>query len=100
MKKILGMGNALTDILLQIDSDEVLVFDSIPDKIWEEILNKNFSGNLNYAKRVILDNQDKINLIDYLSLDREKHNIDNFELTKNTIMEYINENKKIVAKLF
>ncbi len=79
-----------------IDSDEVLVFDSIPDEIWEEILNKNFSGNLNYAKRVILDNQDKINLIDYLSLDREKHNIDNFELTKNTIMEYINENKKIV----
>ena len=41
-----------------IDSDEVLVFDSIPDEIWEEILNKNFSGNLNYAKRVILDNQD------------------------------------------
>ena len=24
MKRILGMGNALTDILLQIDSDEVL----------------------------------------------------------------------------
>ncbi len=24
MKKILGMGNALTDILLQIDKDEVL----------------------------------------------------------------------------
>lgn len=76
-------------IFLEGHEDEY--FKSIPNSKWKEIFKTNFSSNLSFAQRVILNKSKEIDLKDTTRVDREKFKIHNLQKATTMALKAINE---------
>ena len=60
-----------------LNQEEEVHFNKIPDQQWQAIFQKNFSGNYNYAERVLLNKFSEIEKIDGPEVDAYKKKIHN-----------------------
>ena len=79
-----------------LTKDEELIFKSIPNNLWKEIFSKNFDGNYEYAKRLLLNQFKEIERIDTVSVNKEKQKIHNLDVATNMILNAYNKDQKIV----
>lgn len=76
-------------IFLEGHEDEY--FKSIPNTKWKQIFDTNFSGNLSFAQRVILNKSKEIETKDTTRVDREKFKIHNLDRATKMVLKAIDE---------
>lgn len=81
---------------IMIDSTEEHLFNAIPDDNWVAIFDRNFNGNFEYARRVLLNKFKEIEKIDSANTARERKKIANLERASNMFIEAINKEIPIV----
>lgn len=74
-------------IFLEGHEDEY--FKSIPNTKWKQIFDTNFSGNLSFAQRVILNKSKEIETKDTTRVDREKFKIHNLDRATKMVLKAI-----------
>lgn len=77
---------------LFLTEQEQELFNQIPDDIWSNVLENNFSNNIDLAKKIIWGNLDELDMDD---LNKEIKNINNFDNSVKLIEEYLDKNKPI-----
>lgn len=81
-------------IFLEGHEDEY--FKAIPNTKWKQIFDTNFSGNLSYAQRVILNKSKEIELKDTTRVDREKFKIHNLDKATKMVLKSIEDKSPIL----
>lgn len=81
---------------IMIDSTEEHLFNAIPDDNWVAIFDRNFNGNFEYARRVLLNKFKEIEKIDSANTARERKKIANLDRASNMFIEAINKEIPIV----
>lgn len=83
-----------------LNQTETALFDTIPDLLFERILDKNFNNNLALAERVLLNKYHEIDKIDRPLLENKKRSIRRLNQASQRILSYImaspDENKKVL----
>lgn len=80
-----------------LSPDEEHLFQSIPNDNWSRIFSKNFNGNLNYAKRVLLRHYDEIESIDQPRVDAEKKKIRNLGKAASWIADAVERGEPVIV---
>lgn len=89
------IGNTLEDFkkivrkAIFMHEGEAAYFEKIPDIYWADIFSVNFSGNLSYAKRVLLSQFRDIDQVDAPAVNREKNKIHHLGLASDTVIDCI-----------
>jgi len=71
-------------------------FKAIPNTKWKQIFDTNFSGNLSYAQRVILNKSKEIEAKDTTRVEREKFKIHNLDKATKMALKSIDEKNPIL----
>lgn len=79
-----------------LEAHEEQYFKSIPNGKWKEIFKTNFSNNLSFAQRVILNKSKEIDAKDTARVDREKFKIHNMEKATKMVLKSIEDNSPIL----
>lgn len=79
-----------------LDSSEEEVFKAIPNELWRNIFSKNFDGNFEYSKRVLLNQFKDIDKIDTALVDKEKNKIHNLSKACGMFEGFLEQKKPIV----
>ena len=79
-----------------LKKEEEIYFNAIPNENWKTIFSKNFGGNFEYARRVLLKNFKEIERIDAKNVDKEKNKIANLESSTQWVVEAIEKNTPIL----
>lgn len=81
-------------IFLEGHEDEY--FKAIPNAKWKQIFETNFSSNLSYAQRVILNKSKEIDAKDTTRVDREKFKIHNLDKATKMVLKSIEDKSPIL----
>lgn len=81
---------------IMLKGDEDNLFTSIPDDNWELIFARNFNGNFEYARRVLLNQFKEIEKIDWSNTRREHKKIFNLDKGSNMFIEAIHKEVPII----
>lgn len=79
-----------------LSKEEEVIFKAIPNELWREVFAKNFDGNFEYSKRLLLNQFKEIDRLDTVVVNREKQKIHNLEKASSLIMGAYKNNEKIV----
>lgn len=81
---------------IMIDQSEEQLFNAIPDDNWVRIFDRNFNGNFEYARRVLLNKFKEIEKIDSANTARERKKIANLDRASNMMVDAIRREIPIV----
>lgn len=76
--------------------EEDVYFNAIPNENWIMIFSKNFGGNFEYARRVLLKKFKEIERIDAKNVDKEKNKIVNLEASTKWVVNAIENETPIL----
>ncbi len=79
-----------------LTKEEDPVFKAIPNETWRAIFAKNFDGNFEYAKRVLLNQFKEIDKLDTFNVDREKGKIHNIDKAAQMFVNTLEKNQKVL----
>lgn len=81
---------------IMIVASEEKLFNSIPDDTWVVIFDRNFDGNFEYARRVLLNKFKEIESIDSVNTARERKKIFNLKRASDMFVEAIRKEVPII----
>lgn len=81
---------------IMIEQSEEHLFNAIPDDNWVRIFDRNFNGNFEYARRVLLNKFKEIEKIDSANTARERKKISNLDKGSNMMVDAIRREVPIV----
>lgn len=81
---------------IMLTHNEEPLFNAIPNDNWEKIFARNFNGNFEYARRVLLNKFKEIEKIDAATTRREHKKIFNLDKSVNMFLEAIDKEIPIV----
>jgi len=79
-----------------LNEKEMQVFNKIPNNVWENIFEKNFAGNYEFARRVLLNKFKEVEKIDNYGLEKYKTKIHGMKKAVSFMNEDINKKNPIV----
>lgn len=79
-----------------LDHTETALFDTIPDILFERILENNFNDNMALAERVLLNKYNEIDKLDRPNLDQKKRNIKHLDAAAQKVLSYLMAGKKVM----
>ncbi len=79
-----------------LTQEEDALFRQVPNALWKMIFAKNFDGNYEYAKRLLLNKHDEIERIDTKEVDREKQKIYNLDTATAWILQAVEKKEPLL----